>query len=150
MHRILLLLSEMLHSCLLIFKSKQTCMIFFLDTSHLCWLTEELNALTICHHITCYYSKYDAVMKMQYILFYKRDYCHAFCLDFSLLTRCYVVLTHQTFLLPWVDYWPSSCLYLLIISGHRMSEPHADFIQRSSVFHLADSWDLEIPDMLGD
>lgn len=88
MHRILLLLSEMLHSCLLILKSKQTC-IFFFDTSHLCCLTEELNALMICHHITCYYSKYDAVMKMQYILFYKPDFCHAFCLDFSLLTRCY-------------------------------------------------------------
>lgn len=79
------------------------------------------NALMICHHISCYDRKQDAVMKMQYIVIF--FFCVVallfFCLDFSLLTRCYIVLTHQTFLMPWVDYWPSSCLdltYIIIFS----------------------------------
>lgn len=38
----------------------------------------------------------------------------------TFLTRCYIRLTHQTLLTPWVDYWTSSCLYTLTVS-YRMS-----------------------------
>lgn len=68
----------------------------------------------ICHHITCYYSKDDAVMKMQYILFYKPDFCHAFRLDFfspHSLLRCtnspnisYAMSRLLTFKLPLLTY----------------------------------------------
>lgn len=45
--------------------------------------------------------------------------------------------------MPWVDYWTSSCLYL--ISFHRMSVPlYAEFIQCSSVLPIAASWNLDI------
>lgn len=60
--------SEMLHCCLFIL-NKPTCIFFSRQI-------EKENALIICHHITCFYSKEDAVMKMQYMLFYNHILSH--------------------------------------------------------------------------
>lgn len=64
--------------------------------------TYTVNAIIICHQITCYYNTEDAVMKMQYILLYNLFFM--LTVWFSPLTRCYIVLTHLIFLMPWVDY----------------------------------------------
>lgn len=87
---------------------------------------------------------------MQYVLFYNPDFCHDFVklLSPHLLLYCtnspnisYAMSRLLTFKLPLLSY---------LLACHRMSDPHAEFIRRSSDFHLTDSRDLDVPGLPGD
>lgn len=150
MHRISSSLSEMLHSSLLML-NKPTCFVSFLLTHHISvGETEKLNALIICHFITRYNSKEDAVRKMQYILFCNPVFVTLFCLTFlSSLAAILYYLTKHVFM-PWVDYWPLSCLLLIYLHTECQSHTQNSF-NAAQFFSLCKFLEIsEIPGMLRD
>lgn len=120
-------------SCLFILNKTTFILFFFVHLTYTVF-TYTVNAIIICHQITCYYNTEDAVMKMQYILLYNLFF-HAYCLIFSPHSLLYCTNS------PNISYAMSRLQTLqaasyLLLSFHRMSVPHAEFTQCSSGLSL--------------
>lgn len=112
--------------------------VFFFETSHLCWLNRETECT---HNFSHHMLLQNAVMEMQYMLIYNPVFVTLFVWLFSPHSLLYCTNSPNisnamnrllTFKLP------------VLISSHRMSVLHAEFIQRSWVFPLAASWDSQV------